>query len=69
MYIYIYIYIYIYVYITVPLQQSAQWEEQIIGIKNDSLFLYTYIYIYIYIYTLYILHTRSGNTSLIKEFT
>ena len=40
--IYIYIYIYIlYFYITVRLQQSAQWEEQIIGIKNDSL-VYNY---------------------------
>ena len=40
-YIYIYIYIYIYFYITVRLQQSAQREEQIIGIKNDTL-VYNY---------------------------
>ena len=32
---------YLYIYITVRLQQSAQWEEQIIGIKNDSL-VYNY---------------------------
>ena len=33
--------VYMYFYITVRLQQSAQREEQIIGIKNDSL-VYNY---------------------------
>ena len=53
------IYIYIYFYITVRLQQSAQWEEQIIGIKNDSLYIYIYIYIYIHYIYIYIIHTTS----------